>query len=87
MKFCFKWLVQSNDLAHGSQRSDVEILEKWWDWAKELRLKQEELRNVLCLSKYKSSQTAWSMAAGEGDVELLEKLWDQAKKSQLKPEE
>jgi hypothetical protein len=86
MKFCFKWRVKPNGLAHGSQRSDVEVLEKRWDWAKELHLKPEELRNVLCLSKYKSDQTAWNMAAGEGDVEVLEKPWDRAKKPQLKPE-
>jgi L-2-hydroxyglutarate oxidase LhgO len=62
------------------------ILEKWWDWTKELQLKPEELGNVLCLSKYKFNQTALNMAAGEGDVEVLEKLWERSKKSQLKPE-
>jgi hypothetical protein len=76
MKFCFKWRVQSNGLAHGSQRSYVEVLEKWWDWAKELQLKPEELRNVLCLSKYKSKQTSRNMAAGKGDVDILEKMWN-----------
>jgi len=62
-------------------------LEKLWDWAKELQLKQEELRNEVLLSKDKCGQTAWHMAAGGGHVAILEKLWDWAKELQLKPDE
>jgi hypothetical protein len=55
-----------------------------WDWAKELQLKPEELRNELLLSENLFKQTAWQKAARRGHVEVLEKLWDWAKKLQLK---
>ena len=32
-------------------RDQFEILEKLWNWAKELQLKSEEIRNELLLSK------------------------------------
>jgi len=64
-----------------------EILEKLWNWAKELQLKPEELRNELLLLKDKSKETAWQKAAENGHVKILEKLWDWAKELQLKPEE
>ena len=35
-----------------------EILEKLWNWAKELQLKPEELRNELFLSKDEFNKTA-----------------------------
>ena len=62
-------------------RGKVDILEKLWDWAKELELKPEELRDNVCLSKDRYGQTAWHMAAGRGYIELLEKMWDFAKKN------
>jgi ankyrin repeat protein len=34
-----------------AERGNVEVLEKLWDWAKELQLNPEELRNIVCLSK------------------------------------
>jgi len=63
----------------------VAVLEKLWDWAKELLLKPEELRSDVFLSKDKYGQTAWHMAASKGNVEVLEKLWDWANEVQLKP--
>jgi hypothetical protein len=46
----------------------VEVLEKLWEWAKELQLKPEELRNQLLLSK-----DILKMAIGESHIEELEK--------------
>jgi hypothetical protein len=65
----------------------VEVLEKLWNWAKELQLKPEEIRNKVLLSKNMYGNTAWHTAAGRGQVEILEKLWNWAKELQLKPEE
>ena len=57
-----------------AERGDVEVLQKLWDWAKELQLKPEELRNEVWLSKDKYGQTAWRMAAESGKIQVLEKL-------------
>jgi hypothetical protein len=57
------------------------------DWAKELQLKPQELRNELLLSKDRFQETAWNEAAEKGHVQILEKLWNWAKELQLKPEE
>jgi ankyrin repeat protein len=65
----------------------VVILEKLWDFAKELQLKPEELRNEVLLSKDEYNQTAWHMAAECGQVVILEKLWNFAKELQLKQDE
>jgi len=64
-------------------RGNVGILEKLWDWAKELQLKPEDLRDDVCLLKDRYGLTAWHMAAGKGKVEVLEKLWDLANELQL----
>jgi len=37
---------------------NVELIKKLWDWAKELQLKPEELRNEMLLSKDKYNETA-----------------------------
>ena len=65
----------------------VEVLNKLLDWAKELQLKPEELRNVVLWSRDEYNKTAWHKAAGRGHVEVLNKLWDLAIDLQLKPEE
>jgi len=52
----------------------IEILQKLWEWAKELHLNPEELRNEVWLSKDEYDQTAWHRAASEGHIEILEKL-------------
>ena len=57
----------------------VQVLEKLWDWAKELQLKPEELRNELWLSKDNSGKTARHNAARVGHVEVLERLCDWSK--------
>jgi CO/xanthine dehydrogenase Mo-binding subunit len=64
----------------------VVILEKLWYFAKELQLKQDELRNEVLLSKDEYNQTAWHKAAGKGEDQLLEKLWAFAHELQLKPD-
>jgi hypothetical protein len=69
-----------------AEDSQVVILEKLWDFAKELQLKPDELRNEVLLLKDVFNQTAWHMAAEWVQVVILEKLWDFAKELQLKPE-
>jgi ankyrin repeat protein len=44
---------------------NVEVLERLWNWAKELQLKPEEIKNEVLL-KNKNEETAWHMAAGVG---------------------
>jgi hypothetical protein len=40
------------------ERVHVELLEKLWNFAKELQLKPDELRNEVLMSKDKYNQTA-----------------------------
>jgi len=70
-----------------AERSDVELLNKLRDWAKELQLKPEVLRNKVLLSKEYYKGTAWHKATKRGHVELLKELCIWAKELQLKPEE
>ena len=56
-----------------AERGRLELLKKPWDWAKELQLKPEELRNKVLLSKDESKETAWFKAAEGGHVEILKK--------------
>jgi ankyrin repeat protein len=58
-----------------------------WDYANELQVKPEELRNESLLSKDKSGKTICLKATKSGTVKLLEKLWDWANELQLNPEE
>jgi len=69
------------------RRGHLELLDKLWDWAKELELKPVDLMNEVWLSKGVFHETTWHMAARRDHVELLEKLWESAKVLQLKPEE
>jgi ankyrin repeat protein len=70
-----------------AKRGPIEVIEKLWDWAKDLQLTPEELKNQLWLSKDSSGMTAWHNAARVGHIELVQKLWKFAKELQLKPEE
>ena len=79
--------VWYNCLHMAAGKRKVEVLEKLWDWAKELQLRPEELRNEVLLSKNKSGKTAWHMAQGRGYFQVLEKLLDCAKEIQLNQEE
>jgi hypothetical protein len=55
---------------HKAAKGDhVEVVEKLWDWTKELQLKPEEV-----LSSDRSGQTAWNMAEEGGYIDILEKL-------------
>ena len=60
-------------------RGKDEVLEKVWDWAKELQLNPGELRNDVCLLKDNSGQTPWHKAAEYGKFEVIQKLCDWAK--------
>jgi ankyrin repeat protein len=66
-------------------RGHIEVLEKLWDWVKELQLKQEELMNEVWLSKGEFNRTAWHVSTVCGHVDILGKLWDWAKDRQLNP--
>jgi ankyrin repeat protein len=68
-----------NELAKTAESGNVEVLEKLWDWAKQLQLKAEELRNEVFLAEDESKETAWHKAARSGQFETLEKLFDWAK--------
>jgi hypothetical protein len=70
-----------------AQNGRINILQKLWDWAGELQLKPEDLRNEVWLSKNRWGQTAWHIAARKGNLELSRKLWDWAKEVQIKPED
>jgi len=72
---------------NAAENGHVEVIEKLWDWAKELHIKTEEFRNEVWLSKDKSGRTARHMAAGRGHVQVLRKLWDWAEEMQLNPDE
>jgi hypothetical protein len=66
---------------------DIEVLERLWNWAKELQLKPEELRNELLFSKGRFGKMPWREAAGNDNIKVLDKLWDWAIELQLKPDE
>jgi ankyrin repeat protein len=70
-----------------AEQSKFEILEKLWEWAKELQLQPEELGNEVLLSKNNFNRTPRHKAAENGTYEILEKPWEWAKGLQLKPEE
>jgi len=79
-------LSSKNDFGNAAwllttERDQVEILEKLWNWAKKLKLKQEDLRNEVFLTKDESNDMAWHKAAGKDQVEILEKFCDRAKKT------
>jgi len=46
----------------GARRGQVKSLHKLCDWAKELQLTPQELRNEVRLSKDKSVNSTWQMA-------------------------
>jgi len=48
----------------------VEILQKVWDWAKELQLKPEELRNDVWLSKSRLDYMVWHLAAEKATLKF-----------------
>ena len=70
-----------------ARESHVEVLEKLWEWAKELQLKPEDFRKDLWLSKDKFNQTPWHMAAERWHIEVLEKVCNWDKELQVNPEE
>jgi hypothetical protein len=57
----------------------VRLLEKLWDWAKDLELKPEDLRKEVWLSKDNSQKMARDITEAERHTEVLKKLWDSAK--------
>jgi ankyrin repeat protein len=62
-----------------AERGHVEILGKLCDWARDLQIKPEELRNGLFLSYEMYGKTAWNIAAQSGHIEVIGQLWDWAK--------
>jgi ankyrin repeat protein len=71
---------------YAAEKGHVEVLDKLWEWANELQIKPDEIRNEVLLSKDKYNETAWQKATRKGHVKVLDKLWGWAKELQLKPE-
>jgi len=55
-------------------------IEKLLDWAKEVQLNRDELRNKLLLDKEKEGRRTWFLVAYSGKVRLLQELWDLARR-------
>jgi hypothetical protein len=67
MKCCCKKNKSNETAWHKAATSgNVEFLKKLWDWAKELQLKPEGLRNEVFLSKEEFKKTAWQKAEKRG---------------------
>jgi len=65
-----------------AKRGKFKVLEKLWEWAKELQLKPEELRNEVLLSKDNLNNTAWHMSAKWDEFNVLENLRELVKEEQ-----
>jgi hypothetical protein len=57
-----------------SQKGQIEVLHKEWEWAKDV-LTPEELDNVF-LAKDGYERAAWHMASEKGQIEMFHKLWE-----------
>jgi len=55
-----------------ADENHVEILEKLWEFVKELQLKPEDLRDEVWLSKGEGDRTAWHLAKRRCHIEVLE---------------
>ena len=67
-----------------ADRGHLELLKKLWDWAKEVQLTPEELRNEILLSRDYFGHTVWHMAAENRDIDVLSILGEWAKELHLK---
>jgi hypothetical protein len=54
-----------------AEKGRFEVLEKLWNWAKDVQLKPEELRNELLFSEGKYGQTAWDEALERERFDIL----------------
>jgi ankyrin repeat protein len=86
----FKLLLAQGDKGQtawhvAAEGGKVEILDKLWEWAKEV-LNTDELNNNLLLAKDWFEQLALHHASYIGNVQILERIWKLAKE-QLTPEE
>ena len=59
----------------------MEVVQKLWDWAKELKLTTTELKKLF-LTADRDGNTAVNLAAYTGSTELLEKMWTMCKETQ-----
>ena len=73
MRCCLHAIMVKRPGTRQQKVAQVEILEKLWNWAKEIQLNPEELQNAV-LSTCNYGKTAWYKAAESGQVEILEKL-------------
>ena len=55
-------------------------LGKLFDWAKEVQLNRDELKNKVLLDQEKEGRSTWFLAAYSGKVRLLQELWDLARR-------
>ena len=67
------------------ERGIAEVLDKMWEWAKEV-LNRDQLKNELLLAKDYDDLTAFHRATFTDNVEILERIWKWANE-QLTPEE
>jgi endo-1,4-beta-D-glucanase Y len=58
----------------------LDILQKIWEWAKEI-LTKEEINNKLLLATDNKGRTAWHVAASWGKLGVLLKIWEWAKEN------
>jgi hypothetical protein len=61
----------------------VSVVEKLKDFAKEVQLNDDKLKNQLLLAKDKFGNTVWHRAAEGGSLDTLEALWDWAKEAEI----
>jgi hypothetical protein len=65
----------------------LQIFERLWLWAGEVRLNPHEFKRTLLLDTNENGGSAWSLAAARDYEQLLDKLRDWAKEEQINPDE
>ena len=56
------------------RKSKAEVLDKLWEWAKEV-LNRDEMNNKLLLAKDDEEMTAFHHATFTGNLQILERIW------------
>ena len=59
---------------NASEKGQIELLNKLWEWAKDLLI-SEEIQNIF-LARDESKRTAWHMALEEGHIDVFHNLWE-----------
>jgi hypothetical protein len=61
-----------------TERGNIEVIKKIWEWAQE-KLTTEEIKNEILLRKDDDGETAWKIAALWGRLDVMQKIWEWAK--------